>query len=146
MALVDNRKAFFNYDILEKFEAGLELLGTEVKSLKGGHGSLAGSYVTIRGGEAWLVGAMIPPHQAGNVAADYNPTRPRKLLLTKKEIGQLAAAGDQGLTAVPLSVYNKKGKIKAVVAIACGKKKYDKRQSIKKREAKRQIDREMKNR
>lgn len=145
-SLLDNRKALFSYEPLETLEAGLELLGYEVKALRAGKGSLAGSYVTIRGGEAFLVGATISPYQAGNVPKEYEPTRNRRLLLAKKELSRLAGATERdGLTIVPISVYNKGSLIKIELALAKGKKKHDKRQSIKKRETDREIDRTLKN-
>lgn len=145
MALVSNQKAYFNYEIIEKFEAGLELHGFEVKALKLSRASLVGARVIIRGGEAYLVGAVVQPYQAKNLPADYEAGRSVKLLLTKKEISRLAGVEHQrGLTIVPLSVYNKAGKLKLELAIARGKKKYDKRETLKKREAKRQIDRTLK--
>ena len=138
----DNRKAFFDYEILEKFSAGLELLGTEVKSVRGGKVSLAGSHVTVRGGEAYLIGTDIPAYQPKNAPTDYDPKRARKILLSKKELRQLAdAEGTKGLTIVPLSVYNKGRFLKVDVAIARGKKKFDKRQSIKKRDVERDLKR-----
>ena len=144
--MAENKKAFFNYEILEKFNAGIELLGLEVKSLKSKRGTLDGAYVSVRDNEVFLLGAVIPPYQAKNTPADYEPTRPRRLLLTKKEIGQLISWGNQrGLTIVPLSLYNSGRKIKVTVAVARGKKKYDKRETLKKREAKREIERTLKN-
>lgn len=145
MALITNRRARFDYDILETFEAGLSLLGTEVKSLRNGQGKLDGAYVVIRGGEALLVGASIPPFQHKNVEASYDPERPRTLLLTQKELKELEQKSEkQGLTIVPLSLYNKGRLLKLEIAIARGKKKADKRQSIMKRETDRSIRRELK--
>lgn len=131
----ENRKAHFNYEVLEKYEAGIELLGFEVKSVRGGQMSLEGAYVIIRGGEAYLINAQVPPYQIKNTPADYDPLRNRKILLTKKEIGKLASSEkNKSLTIVPLSVYNKGRKIKIEIALAKGKKKFDKRETIKKRE------------
>ncbi|MFA6006779.1 MAG: SsrA-binding protein SmpB [Candidatus Paceibacterota bacterium] len=139
---IRNKKAHFNYDILEKFEAGIELFGFEVKSVKGGHGSLEGTRVIIRDNEAYLIGVNIPPYQTGNTPAGYDPTRTRKLLLTKKEIKELIGKGEQaGLTIVPLALYNKSGRIKVSIAVAKGRKKYDKREVLKKRDAERDIRR-----
>jgi SsrA-binding protein len=141
----DNRKAYFNYEVIEKYEAGLELLGLEVKSIVNGRAILAGSFVIVRGGEVYIVGMQIPPYQAGNTPPDYDPTRTRKLLLNKKEIVSLSDAdGEKGLTIIPLSLYNKRGKIKLEIAIAKGKKVHDKRESIKKRDVDREIRREYK--
>ena len=141
----ENRKARFNYEILEKYEAGIELLGTEVKSVRGGQMSLEGAFVIIRGGEAFLINANIPPYQAKNVGADYDPLRNRKLLLTKKEIAELAGNDkNKSLTIVPISVYNKGRKIKVEIALVKGKKKFDKRETLKKRDADREMRREIK--
>jgi SsrA-binding protein len=146
MSLIQNKKAYFNYEILEKIEAGIELLGLEVKSLKKGQGSLEGSHVTIRGGEAFVTNMQIPPYQPANTSKEYDPLRNRKLLLTKKEISALAGAeGQKGLTIVPLSVYNKGRKLKIEIAIVRGKKKFDKRETIKKRDTEREIRRTLKN-
>ncbi|HTE48717.1 MAG TPA: SsrA-binding protein SmpB [Candidatus Paceibacterota bacterium] len=141
----ENRKARFNYEILEKYEAGIELLGTEVKSVRGGKMSLDGAFVIIRGGEAYLINANIPPYQLKNAPRDYDPLRNRKLLLTKKEIAELGGSEkNKSLTIVPLSVYNKGRKIKVEIALVKGKKKYDKRESLKKRDTEREIRREIK--
>jgi len=145
MALVQNKKAYFNYEILEKLEAGIELLGLEVKSLKIGQGSLEGSHIVVRGGEAFVTNMNIPPYQVANTPSDYEPTRNRKLLFTKKELFKLAEIeSNKGLTIIPLSVYNKGRKLKVEVAIARGKKKFDKRETIKKRDTERDIRREFK--
>ncbi len=141
---IRNKKAYFNYDILEKYEAGIELFGFEVKSIKGGHGSLEGTRVIIRDNEAYLIGVNIPPYQTGNTPAGYDPTRTRKLLLTKKEIKELIGKGEQaGLTIVPLALYNKGGRVKVSIAVAKGRKKYDKREVLKKRDVDREIRRDM---
>lgn len=142
----ENRKARFDYEILEKYEAGIELLGVEVKAVRSGHMSLDGSFVIVRGEEAYLINANIPPYQPNNAPKDYDPLRNRKLLLTKKEMGELTKSEKINLTVVPLSVYNKGRKIKIAVALVKGKKKYDKRESIKKRETDRTIRREIKDR
>lgn len=138
----DNPKVRFDYEILERFSAGLELFGFEVKAIKAGKMNFAGSYVVIRGGEAFLTGAEVAPYQPKNTPIDYEPTRPRKLLLTKTELDKLAKAeGTQGLTIVPVSVYNKGRYVKIDIAIARGKKKFDKRQAIKKRDVERDLKR-----
>ena len=141
----ENRKAYFDYEILEKFEAGIELLGFEVKSVISGNAHMEGGRVLIRGGEAFLVGTTIPPYQPKNTPSNYEPDRTRKLLLHKKEVAYLAGKqNEHGLTLVPIKLYNKGHKIKLEFAVARGKKKYDKRETIKKRDAKRKIDRELK--
>src|SRR3989338_721423 len=143
----ENRKARFNYEILEKYEAGIELLGVEVKSVRGGQMSLEGAFVIIRGGEAYLINANIPPYQAKNAPKDYDPLRNRKLLLTKKEISELRGSEkNKSLTIVPISVYNKNRKIKLEIALVKGKKKFDKRETLKKRDTDRELRREYKGR
>jgi SsrA-binding protein len=145
MPLIQNKKAYFNYEILDKIEAGIELLGFEVKSLRNGQGSLEGSHIIVRGNEAFVVNMQIPPYQPANTPNDYDPTRNRRLLVTKKEINRLREEESQkGLTIVPLSVYNKGRKLKLEIAIVRGKKKYDKRESIKKRDTEREMRREIK--
>ena len=144
-ALISHKRASFDYEILETFEAGISLLGTEVKSVRGGQGKLEGAYVLIRGNEAFLVGASIPAFQKKNVRADYEPERVRKLLLTQKEIALLEQKSEkQGLTIVPLKLYNKSSKLKLEIALVRGKKKHDKRESIKERDTQRDVERELK--
>jgi SsrA-binding protein len=146
MNFAENRKAHFNYEILEKITAGIELLGFEVKAVKAGRMTLDGAYVTIRGNEAFLIGAGITSLQPKNTPTDYDERRNRKLLLTKKEIARLAGTENQnGLTIIPLSVYNMGRKIKVELGLAKGKKTRDKRESIKSRESDREIRRTLKN-
>ncbi len=145
MSLISNKKAYFNYEILETYAAGIELLGFEVKSLKSGQGSLEGAHVTVRGGEAYIIGMFIPPYQPNNTPKDYDPYRTRRLLLHKKEIAELGdIESKKGLTIVPISVYNKSSKVKVDIATAKGKKKFDKRETLKKRQTERDIRRELK--
>ncbi len=142
---IDNRKAHFNYELIDTYEAGIELSGSEVKSIKKGQGGLSGAFCIIRGGEAFIVGMHIPPYQPGNNNLNYDPQRTRKLLLSKKEIAELATAeSSKGLTLVPTSLYSKGRRIKVEVAIAKGKKTHDKRETIKKRDVDREIRREFK--
>jgi SsrA-binding protein len=142
MSYAENRKAKFEYEILEKYEAGIELLGTEVKAVRGGSMSLDAAFVIIRGGEAFLINSNIPPYQPNNVKEEYDPLRNRKLLLTKKEMLELAGSDkNKSLTIVPISVYNKGRKIKVSIAVVKGKKKHDKRESIKKRDTDREMRR-----
>jgi SsrA-binding protein len=142
---LDNPKARFDYEILERYDAGIELLGYEVKSVRAGHGSLTGAHVILRGGEVFVVGLRIDPYQVGNTPPDYVPDQTRKLLLTKKEIRELEEQDSKkGLTLIPLSLYNKGGKIKVSLAVARGKKKFDKRETIKKRDTDRDISRLLK--
>jgi SsrA-binding protein len=145
--LIQNKKAHFNYEITDKLTAGIELLGFEVKSIRAGTGSLEGTYVTIRGAEAFIIGMHITPFQTFNTPKDYDPIRNRKLLLTKKEITELEAIEKKkGLTIVPISVYSMGRKIKVELGIARGKKSFDKRESIKKRDSDRDIRRAIKDR
>ena len=140
MEYVRNKKASFDYSFESTFEAGIELLGTEVKSVKSNHGSLSGAYVQILGGEVYLLGSHIPAWQEKNGGAGYDPYRTRKLLVHKKEIHELLKAlASKGLTVVPISLYNKEGLIKVQLAIAKGKKNFDKRETLKARD----IDREL---
>jgi len=135
-----NKKAGFEYNFLEKFEAGIKLTGGEVKSIKTGHLSLTGSYVILKSGEMWLVNANIPPYQAKNTPPGYDASAPRKLLLKKKEIDYLVGKiQESGLTLLPTKVYTVKGLIKIEIALARHKKMSDKREIIKKREAQREI-------
>jgi len=143
----ENKKAYFNYEIKEKFQAGIVLIGQEVKSIRLGRVSLVGSYVVFRDGQPYLIGAKIPAYQPKNAGANYNPERPRKLLLNKTEINYLIGkSSERGLTLVPIKVYTENAKIKLGFGIARGKKKYDKKESIKKREDQREIDSELKSR
>jgi len=143
--LAENKKAYFNYEILEKFEAGISLIGQEVKSIKTRGVSLTGSYVVLKDNEVFWIGINIPPYQPKNAPKDYEPARTRKLLLKKSEIKYLIGKTRQkGLTLVPLRVYTKNGKIKLEFGIAKGKKKTDKRELIKKRDVEREIKGELK--
>ena len=138
----DNSKALFDYEVLERFTAGVELLGMEVKSVRAGKCSLRGSFVAVRASEAFLIGADIPAYQPKNASKDYDSLRVRKLLLSKNELEELRIAeGTKGLTIIPLSVYNKGRFLKLDIAIARGKKKFDKRQAIKKRDVERDLKR-----
>jgi SsrA-binding protein len=145
MSLVVNKKVSFNYEILEKIQSGVELFGYEVKSLRSGRGQIAGAHISIRGNEAFLIGANIPPYQVNNTPETYNPERVRKLLLTKKEIDKMIGLEkEKGLTIVPVSVYNKGRNIKIELAVVRGKKKFDKRESLKKKDADLDIRRSLK--
>jgi len=143
--IVTNKRAVFDYELQKKFEAGLMLTGAEVKSIKTGHISLKGSFVTMHGGELFLTNANISPYPFAKTAIAYDPTRSRKLLVRKSEIASLIGKlQTKGLTLVPLRVYTKKRLIKLEFALAQGKKAHDKRDSIGKRESKRRIDRALK--
>jgi len=143
--IAKNRKAYHDYEILETFEAGLVLTGTEVRSLREGGGQLTDSFVLVRKGEAWLHGLHIKPYSHGNRANPADP-RKRKLLLHKKQIRYLGEkAAQQGMTLVPLALYfSDEGRVKVALGLAKGKKTYDKRQSQAERDSKREIDRALK--
>jgi len=144
MSLIENKKARLRFAILDEYVAGVELSGAEVKSLRGKRGSLEGARVIVRGGEAYLVGMTIPPYQVKNTPDTYDPERARRLLLSKKEIAELAdAEAKKGLTIVPLEVYNAGRYIKAKVAIAKGKGKADRREDLKRADANLEIERAM---
>lgn len=143
---VQNKKAYFDYEFLEQYEAGVVLAGYEVKALRANKASLNGAYVVIRGGEAFLVNASISPFQVANTPKNYDPERARKLLLSKKQLAELELGSEkQGLTIVAIRWYNKNRKIKLSIALARGKKQADKRETLKARDNKREIDRIMKN-
>lgn len=143
--LAINKRAEFDYELLDKYEAGIVLTGSEVKSVKSGHVSLKGSFVTVKMGELYITNASIPRYKMSGTEGSYDPTRPRKLLLKKFEIKSLIGKMKaQGLTLVPVSLYTKKRLIKLEFAIGKGKKKHDKRQDIAKRETKRSIERNLK--
>ncbi|HZJ10932.1 MAG TPA: SsrA-binding protein SmpB [Trueperaceae bacterium] len=141
--MLRNRRASFEFELLETFSAGIELTGSEVKSLRQGGGSIAESYAQVRSGEVFLEGMNIPPY----LDASYNnhtPTRPRRLLLKRKEIAELeTAVSRRGLTLVPLKLYFKDGWVKVDIAVARGKKLHDKRRDAAKKDAKREIEREL---
>ena len=136
-----NRRATHDYEILDKIECGVVLVGTEVKSLRAGYGNLEDAYARVDDGEVWLIGAEIPEYEFGN-RLNHKPKRPRKLLLHRREIDRFAGkASDKGLTLVPLRMYFKDGRAKVELAVGKGKQTHDKRESLKKTDAKRQIDR-----
>jgi SsrA-binding protein len=141
----ENRKIRFDYEILETLQAGIVLSGQEVKSVRAGHLSLTGTFVTFHGDTALLTNAHISPYKYAGVLPDYEPTRSRRLLLKKREITYLRGkTQEQGLTIVPLQVYSKDRLIKVEIAVARGKKLFDKRESIKKRDVEREIRRAQK--
>jgi SsrA-binding protein len=144
--ITDNRRARHDYHLLERFEAGIQLTGTEVKSLRDGRVTLAQSYADVREGEVWLVGAHIDEYAQGNVA-NHEPERDRKLLLHRREIDSLIGAVQQrGLTLVPTRLYFKNGRAKLELALARGKEQRDKRRDIAKRDAQRDIERALRRR
>lgn len=136
-----NRKARHEYELMEKVEAGLVLTGTEVKSLRAGKSSLEEAFAAIENGEVWLYGCDIPEYLQAN-RMNHKPKRPRKLLLHRREIDKLLAkASERGLTIVPLQIYFKKGMAKVEIAVARGRKAYDKREALKKSDAQREMNR-----
>jgi len=148
--VIENKRAYYDYEIIEKFSAGLVLNGQEVKSIKGGRINLNASHVVFYhqpNAELYLIGANIPPYQPKNAPRDFDEKRSRKLLLKKKEIRCLEGkSGQKGLTFIPLKIYTLNGKIKLEFALARGKKSYDKRDTLKKRDIKREIEGALKNR
>ena len=148
MEAVTNRQARYDYELLEKYEAGLVLRGHEVKSVKAGQINLTGSYITVKHGERpelFLINANISKYKAAGTLPDYSPTRSRKLLLNRREIlSILNKIKAQSLTIVPTRVYTRNNRVKVEFALARGKKLFDKRQSIKEREGKREVSRALK--
>jgi len=143
--LAINPRARYDYEILDTYEAGVVLIGQEVKAIKKGSISLKGAYVAIRNNEAWLINAQVSPYQPKNTPADYDSTRSRKLLLHKSEIRELIGKTKQkGLTLTPIRVYTKQNQIKLEFGLGRGKRKSDKREKIKKRETQRKINRALK--
>jgi SsrA-binding protein len=143
--LVSNRRARFDFEIIETFETGIALVGTEIKSLRENGGSLQEAYVKVENNELWLVACTIAPYKFGNIN-NHEEKRMRKLLMHKNEIKKLKKASqEKGLTIVPLSIYLKNGRAKVKIALAKGKKSHDKRAVIKERDEKRRIQRMMKN-
>ena len=144
--LADNRKAFHDYFIEESMEAGIALVGTEVKSIRQGRANLKDSYAEIRNGEVWVRNMHISPYEQGNIF-NVNPLRDRKLLLHKSEINRLNGfLVQKGFTMVPLSLYLKQGKVKVNIAVVKGKHNYDKRDAMAEKSAKREMDRALKER
>ncbi|MEN9913286.1 MAG: hypothetical protein RLY66_694 [Candidatus Parcubacteria bacterium] len=147
VTLIDNGKIHFDYEVMETFDAGIELQGFEVKAIKAKKGSLEGAHVVVRGGEAFAVNMFVPPYQENNTPEGYEPRRNRRLLLTNEEIKKLAdLESGKGLTIVPIKVYNKSNLLKVSIGVVRGKKKYDKRESIKTRETDRNVRREFRDR
>ena len=140
MDIITNRRVYFDYQILKTYEAGIELKGFEVKAIKTGRLNLAGSYAIIKNNQLWLFNVDIPPYQPKNTPADYDSKRTRRLLLKKSEIKNLIGQTKQkNLTLVPLRVYTKNQRIKIEIGLAKSRKKFDKRELIKKREVEREI-------
>jgi SsrA-binding protein len=144
--ITENRRARHDYHLLERVEAGIQLTGTEVKSLRAGGAQLGQAYAEIRDGEAWLVGASISEYAQGNLQ-NHRPERDRKLLLHRREIDSLEGkVREKGLTLVPTRLYFKDGRVKIELAVGRGKERIDKRRDLAERDARRQIERELKSR
>ncbi|HEY9779243.1 MAG TPA: SsrA-binding protein SmpB [Leptolyngbyaceae cyanobacterium] len=144
--ITDNRKARFLYEILETYEAGIQLMGTEVKSIRGGKINLQDGYALIRSGEVWLINVHISPYTTSSQYFNHDPRRTRKLLLHRQEIRKLIGKVEQqGLTLVPLKMYLKRGLVKVSIGLGKGKKLHDKREDVKRRDDQRDIQRAMKN-
>lgn len=147
MTLIEYKKAGLKFERIEELEAGIELSGHEVKALKSRQGSLDGSRIVVRGGQAYVVGMTIPPYQASNTPQSYDPERSRRLLIRKADIAKLSdAESTKGLTVVPIEMYTKNNLVKVRVAIVRGKGKRDQREDLKKRDAKREAQRLLKSR
>jgi SsrA-binding protein len=143
--VTDNRKARYLYEILDTYEAGIELKGTEVKSIRAGRVNLQDGYALLRGGEAWLINVHISPYENTGTFFNHDPRRTRKLLLHRREINKLIGQVEQkGLTLVPLKMYLKRGRVKVVIGLARGKKLHDKRETVRRRDDERSMRRAMK--
>ncbi len=141
MSIANNKKAFHDYDIMEEYETGIVLAGTEVKSVRAGHVNLKESHIKIINGEAFLINCHIAPYEQGNIN-NHDPLRSRKLLLSRRELNYLAGkVKEQGLTLVPLKVYLKNRRIKVGMGLAKGKKLYDKRRALKDKDMQRDVER-----
>lgn len=147
MILLENKKVRLRFEVLETYSAGMELLGSEVKALRNKLGSLEGSRIVVRGGEAYLVGATIPPYQPSNTSDAYDKERPRRLLLSKGELHDLSdIEARKGLTIVPIEVYNTKRLIKLRLAVVRGKGKADRREDLKRQDDMREAERAIRDR
>jgi len=143
---ISNKKAYFNYEITRKYEAGLKLIGSEVKSIKGGKGTLTGSYVKFdKSGELWLIGFCVPRYLKTSNTADYDESRPKKLLLNKHELsGLYRNISQKGMTIAPLKLYIKRNLIKLSIGLAKGKKKHQRKAEVIEKEIKRKIEKQVK--
>ncbi len=142
MSIVTNRKAFYEYHVLEEFEAGIVLLGSEVKSIREGNVTLTDSFIYLKSGEVWIKNLKVSRYKQTHLSEKHEENREKKLLLTKVQIIKISRMmEDKGITCVPLSVFSKKNKLKVKIGVVKGKKLYDKRQSIKERDIKRELQR-----
>ena len=142
MSIVSNKKAYYEYHVLEEYEAGIVLVGSEVKSIRMGNVSMNDSFIFFKNGEVWLKSFKVARYNQAHISEPHNEDRDKKLLLTKKEISKISRKlEDNGITCIPLSVFTKRNKIKIKIGVVKGKKLYDKRQSIKERDIKRDLER-----
>jgi SsrA-binding protein len=142
MSIVTNRKAFYEYHVLEEFEAGIVLLGSEVKSIRIGNVTLTDSFIYLKSGEVWIKNFKVARYKQTHLSEKHEENRDKKLLLTKTQIVKISRMlDDKGITCVPLSVFSKNNKLKVRIGVVKGKKLYDKRQSIKDRDIKRELQR-----
>ena len=145
MSIVKNRKAYYEYHILDEDEAGVVLMGSEVKSIRMGNVTLSDSFIYLKSGEVWIKNLKVARYAQTHISEPHNENRDKKLLLTKKEINKISRSlEDQGITCIPLTIFTKRNKLKIKIGVAKGKKLFDKRQSIKEKDMKRELQRNLK--
>jgi SsrA-binding protein len=145
MSIVKNRKAYYEYHILDEYEAGVVLMGSEVKSIRMGNVTLSDSFIYLKSGEVWIKNLKVARYAQTHISEPHNENRDKKLLLTKKEINKISRSlEDQGITCIPLTIFTKRNKLKIKIGVAKGKKLFDKRQSIKEKDMKRELQRNLK--
>lgn len=145
MSIVKNRKAYYEYHILDEYEAGVVLMGSEVKSIRMGNVTLSDSFIYLKSGEVWIKNLKVARYAQTHMSEPHNENRDKKLLLTKKEINKISRSlEDQGITCIPLTIFTKRNKLKIKIGVAKGKKLFDKRQSIKEKDMKRELQRNLK--
>lgn len=144
MSIVNNRKAYYEYHVLVEYEAGIMLVGSEVKSIRMGNVTLSDSFIYLKNGEVWVKNLKVARYSQSHVSEPHDENRDKKLLLTKKEISKISRSlEDQGITCIPLSIFNKRNKLKIKIGVVKGKKLYDKRATIKERDLKRDLQRSL---
>ena len=145
MSIVKNRKAYYEYHILDEYEAGVVLMGSEVKSIRMGNVTLSDSFIYLKSGEVWIKNLKVARYAQTHISEPHNENHDKKLLLTKKEINKISRSlEDQGITCIPLTIFTKRNKLKIKIGVAKGKKLFDKRQSIKEKDMKRELQRNLK--
>ena len=145
MSIVKNRKAYYEYHILDEYEAGVVLMGSEVKSIRMGNVTLSDSFIYLKSGEVWIKNLKVARYAQTHISEPHNENRDKKLLLTKKEINKISRSlEDKGITCIPLTIFTKRNKLKIKIGVAKGKKLFDKRQSIKEKDMKRELQRNLK--